>query len=790
MLAFAPRDRLHTVNAPAHPTIREPYSGQSIRRSEDERFLTGRGCYVGDFQLDNMLHAVIVRSPHAHAKLTSIDKSRVLALPGVRAFFTHEDIAPYPATIPVRLAPLEGVDRFLQQPLAHDRVRFVGEPIGVIVATGPYIAEDALDLVDARYEPLAVVTDSHAALTDASVLHAGPGTNVASRYTVIKGDPDAAFARADYVRRETFYSHRHSAVPIETRGLVAAFDAKAVKLTVWGATKVPFFNRRALAKMLRLPEPAIDMIELDVGGGFGVRGEFYPEDFLIPFAAMTLQQPVKWIEDRREHLLSTNHSREMECELEAAFTRDGTLLAMRGRLLGDLGAYIRTAGAVGNAKAAQFLPGPYRLTHFECEVVSLLTNKTPVGTYRAPGRYEANFFRERLFDIAARELGIDPAALRRKNLITPQEMPYSIGRICPYEGDNEYDTGDYPSAFNQALEAIDYARISTQSGRLIDGRFHGVGICSFVESSGAGPSEATRIVIKGADRVEIYTGATSMGQGHETVFAQIAADALRLPFGAIKVFHGSTAYVENGFGTYHSRAVVMGGSSIKVTADQLIARIVALAAERSGRAADAFEFRDAAVIDRLTGESVLTLDALVEAAARGDEPARAALTASGKFEVTRRTYTYGTHVAHVAVDAATGRIEVLHYVGNEDVGRAINPLLVDAQALGGIVQGLGGTLLEAFVYDAGGQLVTGTLADYLLPSSCDFSHIHSITLEEAPSKLNPLGVKGAGEGAIGAVGGAIANAVSAALASLGVSVTRLPLSPGNVVAMIHAARAS
>ncbi len=778
------------MNAPAHPAIREPYTGQSIRRNEDERFLTGRGCFVGDFQLDSMLHAVIVRSTHAHARLVSIDKSRVIAHPGVKAFFTHADIADYPATIPVRLAPLEGVERFLQQPLASDRVRFVGEPIGVIVATSPYIAEDALDFVDAHYEPLAPVTDAHGALADASVLHAGPGTNVASRYTVAKGDVNAAFARADYVRRESFYSHRHTAVPMETRGLVAAFDTPANMLTVWGATKVPFFNRRALAKMLRLPETSIDMIELDVGGGFGVRGEFYPEDFLIPFAAMQLRQPVKWIEDRREHLLTTNHSREMECELEVAFSRDGTLLAMRGRILGDLGAYIRTAGAVGNAKAAQFLPGPYRLDHFECEVVSLLTNKTPVGTYRGPGRYEANFFRERLFDIAARELGIEPAALRLKNLITPEQMPYSIGRICPYEGDNEYDTGDYPSAFRQALAAIDYPQLARQSGQLIDGRYHGVGICTFVESSGAGPSEATRIVIKGSAHIEVYTGATSMGQGHETVFAQIAADALRVPMRAIKVFHGSTTYVENGFGTYHSRAVVLGGSSIKVTADKLIAQLIALAAARSGRSADALEFSDAAVIDRVTGDAVLRLDSVVEAARQGDAQAAAALTANGKFEVSKRTYTYGTHVAHVAVDAATGRIDVLNYVGNEDVGRAINPLLVDAQALGGIVQGLGGTLLEAFVYDASGQLLTGTLADYLLPSSCDFPRIHSITLEEAPSKLNPLGAKGAGEGATGSVGGAIANAVSAALASLGVSVTRLPLSPNNVVAMIRAARSA
>ncbi len=778
------------MNAPAHPPIREgvPYIGQSIRRTEDERFLTGRARYVGDFKLDGLLHAVIVRSPHAHARLLRIDRAKVLACPGVRAFFTYEDIAACGAIIPVRLAPLAGVERFLQEPLARDRVRYVGEPIGIIVATNRYVAEDALDAVEAEYEMLDPVVNVEQALADASVLHPIPGTNTASRYVVTKGDVNGAFARADYTRRESLRSHRHSAVMLETRGLVAQFDATAGKLTVWGATKVPFFNRRALAKMLKLHEYAIEMIELDVGGAFGVRGEFYPEDFLIPFASMKLGAPVKWIEDRREHFLSSNHSREMECELEVAFTKGGELLAMRARICGDLGAYIRTAGGVGNAKAAQFLPGPYRLENFSCEVVSLITNKTPVGTYRAPGRYEANFFRERMFDLAAADLGLSPVEIRLKNLIAASEMPYSIGRICPYEGDNEYDTGDYASAFRRALDAIDYDRIASQSGKLIDGKYHGIGLCAFVESSGAGPSESARILIRDANHVDVFTGCTSMGQGHETVFAQIAADELAMPFEAIKIFHGSTTYVENGFGTYHSRAIVMGGSAIKIAAEKLIGQLVALAAERAGVSASALHCRAGQVRHRQSGELVVTVDELAALAVGGDARAAAALTVSATFEVTKRTYTYGTHVAHVAVDPETGGIDVLRYVGVEDVGRAINPLLVDAQAIGGTVQGLGGTVLEEFVYDQHGQLVTGTLADYLLPTSCDFPNVESITLEEAPSKLNPLGVKGAGEGAIGCVGAAIGNAVSAALATLGVNVTRLPLSPNNLTQLIREAR--
>ncbi|MFN0299579.1 MAG: xanthine dehydrogenase family protein molybdopterin-binding subunit [Burkholderiales bacterium] len=780
------------MNAPAHPPVREgaPYVGQSIRRTEDERFLTGRAQYVGDFKLDGLLHAVIVRSPHAHARLLGIDRAKVMACPGVKAFFTYEDIAAYGAIIPVRLAPLAGVDRFLQEPLARDRVRYVGEPIGVIVAANRYLAEDALDAVEAEYEILEPVVNVEQALADESVLHPAPGTNTANRYVVSKGDADGAFAEAHYTRRELFRSHRHSAVMLETRGLVAAFDPTANKLTVWGATKVPFFNRRALAKMLKLQEHTIEMIELDVGGAFGVRGEFYPEDFLVPFAAMKLGAPVKWIEDRREHFLSSNHSREMECELEVAFAKDGTLLAMRGRIFGDLGAYIRTAGGVGNAKAAQFLPGPYRLENFSCEVVSLLTNKTPVGTYRAPGRYEANFFRERMFDLAAADLGMTPVDIRLRNLIAESEMPYSIGRICPYEGDNEYDTGDYASAFRRALEAIDYDTIARQSGKQIDGKYHGVGLCAFVESSGAGPSESARIVIRGSNLVEVFTGCTSMGQGHETVFAQIAADELSMPFETIKVFHGSTTFVDNGFGTYHSRAIVMGGSAIKVAAEKLIRRLIALAAERAGLDASLLLYRAGQVRRREGNELILTFDELVALARQGDTKAAAASVVNASFEVTKRTYTYGTHVAHVAVDPETGGVDVLRYVGVEDVGRAINPLLVDAQAIGGTVQGLGGTLLEEFIYDQHGQLVTGTLADYLLPTSCDFPRVESITLEEAPSKLNPLGVKGAGEGAIGCVGAAIGNAVSAALATLGVNVTRLPLSPNNLAKLIREARST
>jgi carbon-monoxide dehydrogenase large subunit len=532
-------------------------------------------------------------------------------------------------------------------------------------------------------------------------------------------------------------------------------------------------------------EPAqIELVELDVGGSFGVRGEFYPEDFLIPFAAMALGRPVKWIETRRESLLATNHSREIVCDLEIAARADGTILALRARLDADMGAYVRTNGGVVPAKAAQFLPGPYRIDDFRCDVRAVITNKTPVGTYRGPGRFESNFFRERLIDLMAADLGLDPAEVRLRNLLTREELPRSLGKLVPYEAPGEYDAGDYASALRHALDAIDYPRLAKNNGRLMDGRLHGVGMGCFVESSGAGPAETARIVVEARGRVSLYTGCSTSGQGHETVMAQILADDLGIPADWITVFHGSTSFVDEGYGTYHSRAIVVGGSAIKAAAATLASQLVAVAAARSGLAVDALEYRAGDVYDR-AGTRVL---ALADLAAQNTAEARAALTAVGRFAPGKLTYTYGTHVAHVAVDPETGAVDVRHLVTVEDVGRAVNPLLVHGQALGAAVQGLSGAFLEELVYDPDGQLLTGTLADYALPTAADFPSIEAITLEESPSALNPLGAKGAGEGGIVATGAAAANAVAAALAPLGVVVRSLPLSATNVARWISNAR--
>jgi len=752
--------------------------GAAVRRTEDLRLVTGRGRYVADLALPRQCHAVVARSRVAHARLTRIDTGAARRAPGVLAVLTFADLGELGSAIPIRIAPLPGFERYLQMPLAGDRVRYVGEPLALVVAEDRYAAEDAAAQVAVEYAHLDAVVDPHEAAADRVLVHEASGTNVATRYRVSRGDPDAAFARAAYTRRETFRCQRHTAVPLETRGLVATWDATAGRLTVLGATKVAFFNRRALARMLGLDEGSIELVEVDVGGSFGVRGEFYPEDVLIPLAAMKLGRPVKWIEDRRESFVATNHSREIDCELEIAADAGGTILGLRGRVLADMGAYVRTNGGVVPAKAAQFLPGPYRIPHFACDVQAVVTNKTPTGTYRGPGRFEANFFRERLLDMMAADLGLDAAEVRLRNLLTPAELPWSIGALVPYETSGAYDGGDYGGALRQALEASDYARLAKDNGRLVDGRLRGIGIGCFVESSGAGPAETARIVVRGPRTVELYTGCASSGQGHETVMAQILADALGVPFDWITVFHGSTSHVAEGWGTYHSRAVVVGGSAVAAAATALEARLIAIAAERRGLDPAALECRGGDVFG--PDGPVLTL-----AAATADTPVEVV----GKFTTTALTYTYGAHVAHVAVDPETGATEVLRLVTVEDVGRAINPALVHGQAHGSAVQGLGGAFVEELVYDETGQLRTGTLADYALPAAADYPRIESITLEHAPSTSNPLGAKGAGEGGIVATGAAAANAVAAALAPSGVVIRELPLSAKNLARALADARA-
>ena len=761
------------MNAP-----RNVYIGQEIERTEDFRFLTGRGTFVDDYEPAGLLHAAILRSSIPHGRIAGIDASAALKMPGVHAVITARDIGTDGAAIPripIRLAPIAGIEKYLQPVIAVGKVRYVGEPLAVIVADSRAIAEDAAGEIDVRIDPLAPVADWRASEADTSLLFEENGSNVATRYTVGFGDTDAIFREAPYTRREFFRAHRHTAVPMETRGVVAEWDAAAGRLIVNGATKVTFFNRRALAAMLQMPETAIDLMELDVGGGFGVRGEFYPEDFLIPFAARKLARPIKWIEDRLEHLQAANHSREIDCELEIACARDGKILGLRGKVYGDMGAYTRTNSGVVPAKAAQFLHGPYRIPAIKIDVAFYMTSKTPVGTYRAPGRFESNFFRERLVDMAARDLGIDPVAIRRRNLIEASEMPYSIGKLVPYENETAYDTGDYSAGLNECLAAFGWADKIKLQGQKIDGRYHGLGIACFVESGGAGPRENVRMTLERDGGITLAVGSSVLGQGLETVFAQIAADATGFPFDTFRVIHGSTTIVNEGFGTYHSRAVVMGGSAILDGGKNLLVAIRAAAAAQFGCQPD-----DVTIADGLVSGPrgrTLTLAAL---AAVGPT-----ISADGTFANTKRTYSYGAHAAHVAVDPGTGQVEVLDYVAVEDVGRAINPALVHGQTFGAVVQGLGGVFLDHIIYGPDAQLLNASLADYLLPTASDFPHIRGVTMQLHRSPSNPLGAKGAGEGGMVAVAATAANAVAAALSEFDVQPNELPLSPPRLWRLIE-----
>lgn len=749
----------------------ETIVGQPVPRAEDPRLITGTGVFVDDIVRPGMLQAVVLRSSIAHGRIRSIDVSEALKIEGVRAVITAADIGDEIPRIPLRLAPLPEFQNYLQPVIARDKVRYVGEPVAVVVAETRAIAEDALDNIQLDIEPLPVSPDRHTAETGA-LLFETSGSNRAVRYDVAFGDVKAAFAAAEYTRRESFRCHRLAGLPMETRGLLAEWNDG--RLTVFGACKVLFFNRRVLAPMLKVTESEIDMIEVDVGGGFGVRGEFYPEDFLIPFAARHVGQPVKWVEDRREHLMATNHSREVDGNVEIACKRDGTILGLRGSIHADMGAYIRTNGGVVPAKAAQFLPGPYRIPGIAITVEAMMTNKTPIGTYRAPGRFEGNFFRERLFDMVAADLNIDPMEFRLKNLIREVELPYVTGKLVPYEPDTEFDTGDYHATFQQALEEIGWRENKTLQGQFVRGRYHGLAAVPFVESSGSGKENA-RAVVEKDGKVSVYVGSSVLGQGLETTLTQVASDALRMPFDDIKILHGSTTYLHEGFGTFASRSMVVGGSAVKAACENLVVSIQTAAKERFG----------------FPNEEIEVAHGKVRA---GNSEARlsdfAGVAADGTFATTIRTYSNGAHACHVAVDPETGKVDILDYIAIEDVGRIINPNIVQGQAIGALVQGLGGAFMEQVAYDQDGQILSVTLADYLVPTASDFQNVRAIATEKYRSRTNPLGAKGAGEGGMVAVAAAAANAVAAALASLGVEVRELPLSPANIKKLIETHRAS
>ena len=759
--------------------------GVSVKRKEDRRLLTGRGTYAADVRVPRMLYAAVLRSPHPHARLVAIHAEKATRLDGVAAVFTGADLGAI-GPIPVRVGSRPRMLQCLQLPLARDKVRYVGEPIAFVVAESRYLAEDALETIDVEWEPLPAVADVTRALElGAPVLHEAIGDNLVERLGMKRGDGAAALAGADVRIRERFAVQRHTGVPMETRGLTAAFDPGTSVLTLWGVAKVPHFNRRVLSELLDHPEHLIRFIELEVGGGFGIRGEFYPEDLLVPWAAMRLGRPVQWIEGRREHLIAANHSRQQEHEIEIGVRRDGTIVALHDRYLVDLGGYIRTHGVLVPELTGVMLPGPYRIPHYECEGLCVMTNKTPTGTYRGPGRFECTFVRERLVDLVALELRLDPAAVRRRNLIEPKDMPYEVGGASLGQP-SVYDCGDFPSAFEQALGLAGYDDFRKEQARAREqGRWLGIGIACVVEKAGRGPWEYARVEVDGSGRVVVYSGVAAVGQGIETSLAQVCAEELGLSAEAITVVHGDSAQVPFGVGGFASRGAGVALPAALEAARKVKAKTLLVAASLLEAGAADLVLDAGRVHVRGLPDRSVTLKECARAAVPGPPGMEPGLYASHFFEAPKMTYPYGTHVAVVEIDPETGRITVPKYVLTFDVGRAINPMIVEGQLHGGLAQGLGGALYEELVYDADAQPLTTTLMDYVVPTATDMpAMMITRTLEETPTKLNPLGVKGVGEGGPSGVGAAIANAVADALSPLGVSITALPLSPARIKGLI------
>ena len=757
--------------------------GRALRRREDRRLLRGTGRFVDDFTPPGTAHMAILRSPFAHARIRSIDLGSARAAPGAIDAFCGADLDRPLPQIPFRLAGLSGFDRFLQQPIATSKARFAGEPVAVVVASDRYAAEDALAAIEVDYDPLPPVADLETAAESETLVHEDAGDNVAIRYTVGRGDAEAAFAAAPYRRKERFRTHRQTALPLETRGLVADFSDGAI-LRLWGAAKVTYFNKQALVRAFGLPEAAVELVQLDVGGGFGVRGELYPEDYLVPIASRRVGRPVKWTEDRREHLTAANHSRDIVCSLEIAAERDGTILALRGRTVADLGAYARTNGGIVPVRTVQFLPGPYRIPNFSCEAEIVVTNRTPTGTYRGPGRFEANFFRERLIDLMAADLGLDPAEVRLANLLGPDELPFDIGELVPGDGGTAYSDGDYPAALRRLLDEAGYEDWRGRQGETgADGRRHGLGIACFVESSAAGPPEHAHIGAGQSGRIEVRVGSSSFGQGVETGMIQIAADALGIAPDAIDVRHGTTSLLPDGSGSYHSRTTVMAGNAVAEAAAAFRERCIALAALRWNAEPESLAWREGGV-EKSDGATISVAALAAFARSRGES-----LEAAGRFDNRGRVaWSSGAHAAHVAVDTETGEVAVLGYRVVEELGRVLNPMMAEGQAVGAAVQGIGGALLDRIRHDADGQLLTANLADYLVPASVEIPRIDTVALETHPATSNPLGFKGAGEGGVIAVGAAIANAIALALDRSGAGPTELPASPGDVLRLLEEVR--
>jgi CO/xanthine dehydrogenase Mo-binding subunit len=758
--------------------------GRSLPRLEDPPLVVGRGRFVGDLGFPHQLHMRVVRSPYAHAVLRRIDAAAALAAPGVAAVWTGAELADLPP-IDFRDPAAEALRPYRQPVLARDRLRYVGEPVAAVFAADPYLAEDAADLV-------AIEADELPPLLDAA---APPGNFAPGQSTealVMRahyGEVDAAFAAAHAVVALDLAVGRHTGVPIETRGALARYDVARDLLELYGAAKVPHRNRDALARLLGRGANAVVLKEGSTGGGFGIRGELYPEDVLVCLAALRLGRPVKWIEDRREHLMAANHSREQRHLVRAAIDADGHVLALEDEFFLDQGAYVRTHGARVPELTISMVPGPYRIPAYRAACRFRLTNKTPAATYRAPGRFEGTFVRERLIDAVADRLSLDRVEVRRRNLITAAEMPFRR----PLEAlgtEVIYDSGDYSLLLDKALARIGWEPLQDElRRRRAEGELVGAGLGIFVEKGGLGPMDGTRVTVDATGAVELVTGGSSVGQGIATAMAQVCAATLGVDYRRVRVVLGQTDRIQYGIGAHASRASVMTGNATHAASLAVRAKALEMAASLLQMTPDVLDIVDGLVVrrDRPGGPSI----ALGEVARHlaPDSPTlgdrEPGLAAEGWFRTAHMTYPYGVHAGVVRIDGETGEATVERYLLAYDVGRSINPMLVEGQLRGGFLQGLGGALYEEFLYDERGEPLSVTLADYLLPTLRETPPVEVLVTEDAPSPLNPLGLKGAGEGGVAAVGAVIAAAIDEAIGVPG-AVTRLPATPRRVKALLRA----
>ncbi len=757
------------------PMQTQPWIGQSVERLEDPPLVAGRGAYAGDINFPHQLHMRIARSGHAHGRIVSIDASLARALPGVFAVWTAEDVAEVPP-VDFREGSIPALDPYRQPVLAKGYVRYVGDPIAAVFASDPYVAEDAADLIAVEIEELPPLLDARAAPGEFAPGHSTEAALIRQGY----GDVDAAFRTAAHIVEVELAIGRHSGVPLETRGAIGRYDASRGILELHGAAKVPHRNQELLARMLRLPPSSIHVHESHVGGGFGIRGELYPEDVLVCVAAKKFNRPVKWIEDRREHLIAANHSRQQLHKIRAAVDKDGVILAIDDVYFHDQGAYVRTHAARVVHMTAGILPGPYRVPAYRATGHFRLTNKTPAATYRAPGRYETTFVRERLVDAIAQNLSIDRIEIRRRNCIGPTEMPYPR----PLEALGEeihYDSGDYIGLLDKLFAKIGWNELNAAvKARKAKGEPVGIGIAMFVEKSGLGPIDGVKISIDTSGFVEVVTGGASIGQGFETVMAQVAADALGVDYRRCRVIHGQTDRIPFGIGAHASRATVMTASATHIAALKLRAKALDMAAQLLQTTPDALDIADGEVVrkDGKPGPSI-SLGKIAQNLAPTSQllgEREPGLSAEGWFRTEHQVYPYGSHVAVVRVDRETGGVIIERYCIAYDIGRAINPALVHGQIVGGFAQGLGGALLEEFTYSERGDPLAVTFADYLLPALRETPRPEVLLREDYTSPLNPLGIKGAGESGITAVGATIASAIDDAIGIPG-AVRELPVTP-------------